>query len=134
MGHRLSRITTRTADTGMTGLATGLCVEKDSPRVVTMGAVDELNSCIGVVLAHGTPDEIRVCLLEVQQRLLESARNSARRARGASKRRTCSPSSVRSSASTLSSSRSRNSCYRAARSPRRFAMSRELSAAVLNPM
>jgi cob(I)alamin adenosyltransferase len=71
MGHRLSRITTRTGDTGMTGLVTGLRVEKDSPRVVTMGAVDELNSCIGVVLAHGTPDEIRDCLLEVQQRLFE---------------------------------------------------------------
>jgi len=55
----------------MTGLATGLRVEKDSPRVLTMGAVDELNSCIGVVLAHGTPGEIRDCLLEVQQRLFE---------------------------------------------------------------
>ncbi len=67
----MSRITTRTGDKGTTGLANGLRVEKDSPRVLTMGAVDELNSCIGVVLAHGTPAEIRDCLVEVQQRLFE---------------------------------------------------------------
>lgn len=70
MRHRLSRIT-RTGDGGMTGLATGLRVEKDSPRVLAMGAVDELNSCIGVVLAHGTASDIRECLVEVQQRLFE---------------------------------------------------------------
>lgn len=52
MGHRLSKITTRTVDKGTTGLATGLRVEKDSPRVYAMGAVDELNSCMGVVLAR----------------------------------------------------------------------------------
>ena len=59
MGHRLSRITTRTGDKGTTGLANGLRVDKDSPRVLTMGAVDELNSCTGVVLSHATPSEIR---------------------------------------------------------------------------
>lgn len=32
---------------------------------------DELNSCIGAVLAHGTPAEVRECLVEVQQRLFE---------------------------------------------------------------
>ena len=36
MGHRLSRITTRTGDKGTTGLANGLRVEKDSARVLTM--------------------------------------------------------------------------------------------------
>lgn len=71
MNFRLSRITTKTGDTGTTGLANGLRVEKDSPRVLAMGAVDELNSCIGVVLAHGVPTEIQDCLTEVQQRLFE---------------------------------------------------------------
>jgi len=71
MGHRLSKITTRTGDKGTTGLASGLRVEKDSPRVLAMGAVDELNSCIGVVLAQGTPPEVRECLVEVQQQLFE---------------------------------------------------------------
>lgn len=72
MGHRLSKITTRTGDKGTTGLATGTRVEKDSPRVVAMGAVDELNSCIGVVLAHGVPPQVRECLVDVQQRLFEA--------------------------------------------------------------
>lgn len=72
MGHRLSKITTRTGDKGTTGLATGLRVEKDSPRVYAMGAVDELNSCIGVVLAHGVPPQVRECLVDVQHRLFEA--------------------------------------------------------------
>ncbi len=71
MGYRLSKITTRTGDKGTTGLASGVRVEKDSPRVLAMGAVDELNSSIGVVMAHGTPPEVRECLVEVQQRLFE---------------------------------------------------------------
>jgi cob(I)alamin adenosyltransferase len=45
-----------------------------------MGTVDELNSCIGVVLAHGTPSGIRDCLVEVQQRLI-SARRAPRKER-----------------------------------------------------
>lgn len=72
MGHRLSKITTRTGDKGTTGLATGTRVEKDSPRIIAMGAVDELNSCIGVVLAHGVPPRVRECLVDVQQRLFEA--------------------------------------------------------------
>ena len=72
MGHRLSKITTRTGDKGTTGLATGLRVEKDSPRVLAMGAVDELNSSIGVVLAHDVPPQVRECLVNVQHRLFEA--------------------------------------------------------------
>lgn len=72
MAHRLSKITTRTGDKGTTRLATGLRVEKDSPRVFAMGAIDELNSCIGVVLAHGVPPEMRECLLDAQHRLFEA--------------------------------------------------------------
>lgn len=72
MGHRLSKITTRTGDKGMTGLATGARAGKDSPRVFAMGAVDELNSCIGVVLAHGVLPQVRECLVDVQHRLFEA--------------------------------------------------------------
>ena len=52
MGHRLSRIVTRTGDAGTTGLGDGSRVPKDSPRIEAIGAVDELNSSIGVVLAE----------------------------------------------------------------------------------
>lgn len=52
MGHRLSKIYTRTGDAGETGLGDGSRVPKDGLRVAALGDVDELNSCIGVLLAE----------------------------------------------------------------------------------
>jgi cob(I)alamin adenosyltransferase len=40
MGHRLSRIVTRTGDAGTTGLGDGSRVAKDAPRIDAIGAVD----------------------------------------------------------------------------------------------
>ena len=72
MGHRLSKIYTRTGDDGSTGLGDGSRVAKDSARVEAYGAVDEANSTIGVVLSHDSvPDEVRKCLVEVQHDLFE---------------------------------------------------------------
>ena len=71
MGHRLSKIYTRTGDDGTTGLADGSRVDKDSPRVEAMGAVDELNSLIGVVLSHGIPSPAQACLVDVQHALFD---------------------------------------------------------------
>ncbi|WP_259759416.1 cob(I)yrinic acid a,c-diamide adenosyltransferase [Pseudomonas sp. GCEP-101] len=51
MGNRLSKIYTRTGDAGETGLADGRRVPKHHPRVEAMGAVDELNSHLGLLLA-----------------------------------------------------------------------------------
>ena len=51
MGHRLSKIVTRTGDAGETGLGDGSRVPKDALRIEAIGAVDELNSVIGVLLA-----------------------------------------------------------------------------------
>ena len=51
MGNRLSRIYTRTGDDGTTGLGDGSRTRKDSVRVEAYGAVDELNSAVGVLLA-----------------------------------------------------------------------------------
>jgi cob(I)alamin adenosyltransferase len=61
MGHRLSKIYTRTGDDGTTGLGDGQRVDKDDLRVDTYGTVDELNSAIGLLRAslaerHPTPD------------------------------------------------------------------------------
>ena len=53
MGKRLSAIVTRTGDAGSTGLGDGTRVSKDDLRVAAMGEVDELNSSIGLLLAHG---------------------------------------------------------------------------------
>jgi cob(I)alamin adenosyltransferase len=69
MGHRLSKITTRTGDAGETGLGDGKRVAKDSARVQALGDVDELNSALGVLLAEELPQGIRDSLLNVQQEL-----------------------------------------------------------------
>lgn len=51
MGFRLSKIYTRTGDTGQTGLGDGRRVPKDHPRVEAIGEVDTLNSQVGLLLA-----------------------------------------------------------------------------------
>lgn len=72
MGHRLSKIYTRTGDDGSTGLGDGSRVAKDDPRVEAYGTVDEANSAIGIVLAQDTvPEDIRACLLEIQHDLFD---------------------------------------------------------------
>ncbi len=52
MGNRLSKIYTRTGDSGETGLGDGRRVAKDHPRVEAMGEVDTLNSQLGLLLAE----------------------------------------------------------------------------------
>jgi cob(I)alamin adenosyltransferase len=47
---KLTRIYTRTGDDGTTGLATGLRVRKDDPRVEAYGTVDEANAAIGLAI------------------------------------------------------------------------------------
>ncbi len=46
------KIYTKTGDKGETSLFSGARVKKNSLRVDTYGSVDELNSIIGIVLAH----------------------------------------------------------------------------------
>lgn len=71
MANRLTRIYTRTGDAGTTGLADGSRVAKDAPRIEAIGAVDELNSAIGVLLAEDLPAEVRACLDGVQHDLFD---------------------------------------------------------------
>lgn len=52
MGHRLSKIYTRTGDAGTTGLGDGSRVAKDDLRIQALGDVDELNACMGVLRAQ----------------------------------------------------------------------------------
>lgn len=58
MGHRLSKIYTRTGDSGTTGLGDGSRVAKDDLRIAALGDVDELNAIIGVLRAQITDSQI----------------------------------------------------------------------------
>ncbi len=72
MGHRLSKIYTRTGDDGSTGLADGVRVAKTDVRVEAFGAVDETNSVLGMLLAEpDVPAEIRAMLVRIQHELFE---------------------------------------------------------------
>src|SRR5262252_1856444 len=71
MGHRLSKITTRTGDAGETGLGDGSRVPKDNARIHALGDLDELNSVIGMVLAEDVPPAVRDALVQVQHDLFD---------------------------------------------------------------
>jgi cob(I)alamin adenosyltransferase len=71
MAIRITKVYTRTGDRGETALVGGRRVPKDSPRIIAYGAVDELNSILGVVRAlaakESSPAAAR--LIEILQRL-----------------------------------------------------------------
>jgi len=72
MGHRLSKIYTRTGDDGTTGLASGERIAKTDPRVAAFGDVDELNSALGLLLAEAdVPPAIVASLERIQHELFE---------------------------------------------------------------
>jgi cob(I)alamin adenosyltransferase len=72
MGHRLSKIYTRTGDTGTTGLGDGTRVPKTHARIEAYGAVDEANSAIGMTLAvRDLPPDIITLLTEIQHDLFD---------------------------------------------------------------
>jgi cob(I)alamin adenosyltransferase len=71
MGNRLTKIYTRTGDQGETGLGNGSRAPKDNLRVEAYGTVDELNSIIGMVLAHDLPPAVRHCLEDIQHDLFD---------------------------------------------------------------
>ena len=71
MGHRLSKIYTRTGDKGTTGLGDGSRTDKDSLRVEAYGTVDELNSVIGLLASYKLPDVIARELIEIEHDLFD---------------------------------------------------------------
>jgi cob(I)alamin adenosyltransferase len=71
MSKRLTRIVTRTGDTGETGLAGGARLPKDHARIEVIGAVDELNSVLGLLLAETLPDDLRQPILDIQHDLFD---------------------------------------------------------------
>ena len=71
MGHRLSKIYTRTGDKGTTGLGDGTRVDKDSARVEAFGTVDELNTVLGVLLAEEMSNDLCEILADIQHDLFD---------------------------------------------------------------
>ncbi len=72
MGHRLSKIYTRTGDDGTTGLGDGTRVPKTHARIEAYGSADETNSALGMVLAvPGIPAEIAEVLTRIQHELFD---------------------------------------------------------------
>ncbi|MDN5936437.1 MAG: cob(I)yrinic acid a,c-diamide adenosyltransferase, partial [Nitrosospira sp.] len=71
MGKRLTKIYTRTGDDGSTGLGDGARTAKESIRIEAIGTVDELNSCIGVLLAENLEDGVRTQLENIHHDLFD---------------------------------------------------------------
>src|SRR5690242_9259827 len=71
MANRLTRIYTRTGDAGTTGLASGARVAKDAARIEAIGAVDELNSMLGVLAAESLPGDLGERMAEIQNDLFD---------------------------------------------------------------
>ncbi|MCD6055411.1 MAG: ATP:cob(I)alamin adenosyltransferase [Gammaproteobacteria bacterium] len=70
MGHRLSKIVTKTGDEGTTGLGDGSRIAKDDLRIEAIGTVDELNSAIGMLLStEGVETTLSEYLLHIQHDL-----------------------------------------------------------------
>lgn len=66
---RLTKIYTKTGDDGSTALGSKQRVPKDHPRVRAYGTVDELNSVIGMALAHGLCAKLAAALPPIQNQL-----------------------------------------------------------------
>jgi cob(I)alamin adenosyltransferase len=68
---RLTRIYTGGGDRGETSLGDGTRVPKVDCRIAAFGAVDELNSHIGLVLSAELPEGMREVLARVQNELFD---------------------------------------------------------------
>jgi cob(I)alamin adenosyltransferase len=78
MKHRITRVTTRAGDTGTTSMADGSKVAKTDIRVEAMGAVDELNSFLGVLITEVPADgEFAALGQQIQQQLFDLGANLA---------------------------------------------------------
>lgn len=71
MGHRISKIYTRTGDAGQTGLGDGRRVPKSDARIHAIGEIDETNTTLGLLLTEELPTDARALLTDVQHDLFD---------------------------------------------------------------
>lgn len=67
--RRILKIYTKTGDDGTTGLQGGTRLPKSDVRIRAYGMVDEINSCLGIVLAEGLDPDIAKTLVKIQNDL-----------------------------------------------------------------
>lgn len=63
------KIYTKTGDDGTTGLQGGRRVSKSDLRIQAYGAVDEINSVLGIVLTHELDQDMKSLLTQIQNEL-----------------------------------------------------------------
>lgn len=68
---KLTKIYTRTGDAGETGLVDGSRVAKSCVRIAAFGAVDELNSAIGLAVLRVVDRQLREQLTRIQSELFD---------------------------------------------------------------
>lgn len=71
MGARLSKLVTKTGDTGMTHFGCDL-IEKGHPAIEVLGDIDELNSQIGLACCLIADEKASALLASVQQALFNA--------------------------------------------------------------
>lgn len=67
--HSILKIYTKTGDDGTTGLQGGRRVPKSDLRILAYGAIDEINSCLGIILANNVDSDISEVLTGIQNEL-----------------------------------------------------------------
>ena len=76
--RRITRVTTRRGDAGETSLADGTTISKSDPRIQTIGAVDELNSFVGLLVTELEEEHpFRSMTTRLQQELFDLGANLA---------------------------------------------------------
>ena len=75
---KITKVYTRTGESGQTGRVGGKRLPKDHPRIEAYGSVDELNSVLGIVLsflvqkdASKRRDKLELILEAIQQKLFD---------------------------------------------------------------
>ena len=78
----LSRIYTKSGDSGETWLNHKERVEKSDPLIALIGDIDEANAFLGNARMYMTPGDIKSLLLEIQQELFELGADIVTRSSG----------------------------------------------------
>jgi cob(I)alamin adenosyltransferase len=63
------KIYTKTGDDGTTGLQGGKRVSKFNPRILAYGAVDEINSILGIILSKNVDNDLKKIFIKIQNDL-----------------------------------------------------------------